>query len=85
MEIIGYLYVFKPGVPQPVASALGFLKSLSCGHVCMLVCVCKITSGVIFVLYDQLNNFCCFSVPFMALVVDVIYRHGPSNEMCRQL
>ena len=36
-------------------------------------------------LYDWFNNFCCFSVVFMALAVDVIDGRGPSNEMCHQL
>ena len=52
------------------------------------VCVCPplrpyITSGVILALNDWLNNRSCYC--FMALCVDVIDRHGPSNEMRRQL
>ena len=47
-------------------------------HACKYVRVCApprpyITSGVILTLYDWLD-FCCFSVPFMALAVDVIDR-----------
>ena len=34
-------------------------------------------------LNDWLNNGSCFSVPFIALDVDVIDRHGPSEEMRR--
>ena len=44
--------------------------------------ICYLTSGVILALYDWLNNFCCILV---ALAVDFIERHGPSNEMHRQL
>ena len=51
----------------------GFLKSLLCGcryaYACVRVCVCPETmnnysSGVMWTLYDWLNKFCCFSVPF---------------------
>ena len=42
----------------------------------------RITSGVILTLNDWLNNFGCFQFRFMALAIDVIDRHDPSNEMC---
>ena len=55
-----------------------------CMCVCVCVCVCvsmplrpQITSGMILTLYDWLNNFCYFSVRFMALAIDVIDRRGP--------
>ena len=56
----------------------------------MHTCVCTpprlyITSGMILTLYDWLNNFCCFSVLFLALAIDVIDRRGPSNKMHCQL
>ena len=38
----------------------------------------QITSGVILIFYDGLNNFCCFSV---ALAVNAVKRHGPNNKM----
>ena len=42
-------------------------------------------SGVILTLHDWLNNCGCFSVPFIALAIDVINRCGPSNELHHQL
>ena len=59
--------------------------------VCACVCVSTpeathITSGVILTLNDWLNNCSCFSVSFYGSChVDVIGRHGPGNEMRRQL
>ena len=42
--------------------------------------------GAVLTLNDSLNNCGCFSVPFfMAFDADVIHRHGPNNEICRQL
>ena len=60
---------------------------------CVCVCLCVhvstpeaiyITSGVILILNDWLNNCGCFQFRFMALAVNVIDRRGPSNEMRRQ-
>jgi len=51
----------------------------------MRVCVCvrpRITSGMILILNDLLNNSSCYS---MALAVDVVNRRGPSNKMHHQL
>ena len=58
---------------------------------CLCVCVCvfvyvKFKSchirGMIWTSYDWLN---CFQVQFLTLGVDIKDRHGPSDEMCRQL
>ena len=43
------------------------------------------TSGEIWTFRDWLNNFCNFSVPFVALTASAIDGCGPSNKMCRQL
>ena len=50
-----------------------------CVRACMCVCVCVPlrASGVVWALFDWLNNFCCFSV-----LIDVF---GPSNIMGCQL
>ena len=42
-----------------------------------------ITCGVIWTLYDWLNNSCCFSVP--ALAIDIMHGRGSSSKMCPQL
>ena len=47
----------------------------------------KITSGVIWTLYDWLNTVisAAFQFRFMALAIDFIDRRGLSSEMCCQL
>ena len=66
-----------------------FLEVISSANVCLCVCVCTPKAinnySVILTLNDWLNNFSCFSVPFMALAVDVINRRGHGNEMHRRL
>ena len=55
------------------------------------MCVCPKTINNLWRDFDfaslihWLNNFCCFSVSFMALIIDAINRRGPSNKMCHQL
>ena len=54
--------------------------------VCVCVCVCVptprplITSGVIGILYDWINNSCCFSVPIYAITINIKDGRGLSND-----
>ena len=44
-----------------------------------------ITSGVIWNLYDWLNNSYYFSALMYALSIDIMHGRGLSNEICPQL
>ena len=59
-----------------------------CVCVCVCVCVCprpSITSDFDFIYMIGRIISAAFQFRFMALAVDVIDWHGPSNEMRRQL
>ena len=82
-------YVVKPGAPA--AGQCAWFLIITFVRECMRVCMCVRPRGHKLLMASfNLHMIgriiaAAFQFRFMALVIDVIYRRDPSNEMRRQL
>ena len=93
ITILNLVKNFKPGCAPAYGRCMpGFLLSLSSVSVCICVCVCMcvcprghklLVAGFRLYMIGRIMA-AAFQFHFMALAIDVVDRHDPSNEMRRQ-